>query len=68
MKRLLRRLLLPILVDAWENPKITELVKKTVLRIAAEVHIEVDGNKPLTDVELLSLEIQHLQLSRDNYE
>jgi divalent metal cation (Fe/Co/Zn/Cd) transporter len=24
----------------------------------AEVHVEVDGNKPLTDVELLSLEIE----------
>jgi cation diffusion facilitator family transporter len=67
-----------ILVDAWENPKITELVKKTVeerfnyekirvrsvlLRSAgivaqAEVHMEVDGNKPLTDVEMLSLEIE----------
>jgi cation diffusion facilitator family transporter len=67
-----------ILVDAWENPKITELVKKTVeerfnyekIRVRsvllrssgivaqAEVHMEVDGNKPLTDVELLSLEIE----------
>jgi cation diffusion facilitator family transporter len=67
-----------ILVDAWENPKITELVKKTIeerfnhekIRVRsvllrssgmiaqAEVHVEVDGNKPLTDVELLSLEIE----------
>src|SRR5215217_3115213 len=67
-----------ILVDAWENPKITDLVKKTIeekfnhenikvrsvlLRSSgmvaqAEVHVEVDGNKPLTDVELLSLEIE----------
>src|SRR5215218_436927 len=67
-----------ILVDAWENPKITELVKKTteerftyenikvrsvLLRSSgmvaqAEVHVEVDGNKPLTDVEMLSLEIE----------
>jgi cation diffusion facilitator family transporter len=67
-----------ILVDAWENPKITELVKKTVeerfnyekIRVRsvllrssgiiaqAEVHMEVDGNKPLTDVEMLSLEIE----------
>jgi cation diffusion facilitator family transporter len=67
-----------ILVDAWENPKITDMVKKTVeekftneniivrsvlLRSSgmvaqAEVHVEVDGNKPLTDVELLSLEIE----------
>jgi cation diffusion facilitator family transporter len=67
-----------ILVDAWENPKITEVVKKTIeerfnrekikvrsvlLRSSgmvaqAEVHVVVDGNKPLTDVELLSLEIE----------
>ena len=67
-----------ILVDAWENPKLTELVKKTVeerfnhekIRVRsvllhssgmvaqAEVHVEVDGNKPLTDVELLLLEIE----------
>jgi cation diffusion facilitator family transporter len=67
-----------ILVDAWENPKITELVKKTVeerfnyenvkvrsvlLRSSgvvaqAEVHVEVAGSKPLTDVEMLSLEIE----------
>jgi cation diffusion facilitator family transporter len=67
-----------ILVDAWENPKITELVKKTIeerfnyenikvrsvlLRSSgvvaqAEVHMEVDGKKPLADVEMLSLEIE----------
>jgi cation diffusion facilitator family transporter len=67
-----------ILVDAWENPKITDMVKKTVeekftnenIRVRsvllrssgmvaqAEVHVEVDGNKPLADVELLSLEIE----------
>src|ERR687897_244933 len=67
-----------ILVDAWENPKITDMVKKTVeerftnenIRVRsvllrssgvtaqAEVHVEVDGNKPLTDVELLLLEIE----------
>src|ERR687890_476404 len=67
-----------ILVDAWQNPKVTELVKRIVeerfkheqikvrsvlLRSSgmvaqAEVHMEVDGNKPLTDVELLSIEIE----------
>ncbi|HYX56746.1 MAG TPA: cation diffusion facilitator family transporter [Nitrososphaeraceae archaeon] len=67
-----------ILVDAWQNPKITELVKRIVeerfkheqskvrsvllrstgMVAQAEVHIEVDGNKPLTDVELLSIEIE----------
>src|SRR4051812_35883162 len=59
-----------ILVDAWQNPKITELVKRLVeerfkhehIRVRsvllrssgmvaqAEVHMEVDGNKPLADV------------------
>jgi cation diffusion facilitator family transporter len=67
-----------ILVDAWQNPKITELVKRLVeerfkhehIRVRsvllrssgmvaqAEVHMEVDGNKPLADVELLSMEIE----------
>lgn len=66
-----------ILVDAWENPKITELVKKTIeerfnyenikvrsvllrsgMVAQAEVHVEVDGKKPLADVEMLSLEIE----------
>ncbi|HEU4443310.1 MAG TPA: cation diffusion facilitator family transporter [Nitrososphaeraceae archaeon] len=67
-----------ILVDAWENPRITDIVKKTIeerftndkIRVRsvllrssgmvaqAEVHVEVDGNKPLTDVELLSLEME----------
>jgi cation diffusion facilitator family transporter len=67
-----------ILVDAWQNPKITELVKRIVeerfknehIRVRsvllrssgmvaqAEVHMEVDGNKPLTDVELLSIQIE----------
>ena len=67
-----------ILVDAWENPRITELVQKTVeerfsnenltvrsvllrpsgIVAQAEVHVYVDGNKPLTDIELLSLEIE----------
>ena len=67
-----------ILVDSWQNPKATEIVRKSIeekfvyesirvrsvlLRPAgmvaqAEVHIEVDGSKPLTDVELLSLKIE----------
>jgi divalent metal cation (Fe/Co/Zn/Cd) transporter len=57
-----------ILVDAWENPRITDIVKKTIeekfanenIRVRsvllrssgivaqAEVHVEIDGNKPLT--------------------
>jgi divalent metal cation (Fe/Co/Zn/Cd) transporter len=69
------------LVDSWQDPQVTDLVRKTIeqkfgggyelirvrsvlLRpkgmgaIAAIIHIEVDGSKPLTDVELLSLEIE----------
>jgi cation diffusion facilitator family transporter len=68
-----------ILVDAWQNPKITELIKKIAeekfktdqikvrsvfLRPAgvvahAEVHIEFDGDKRLTDVEQISLRIEN---------
>ena len=72
-----------ILVDSWQDPHVTDLVRKTIeqkfgssgsnepvkvrsvlLRpkgmgaVGAIVHIEVDGSKPLTDVELLSLEIE----------
>ncbi|MGA9743014.1 MAG: hypothetical protein WBQ16_00215, partial [Nitrososphaeraceae archaeon] len=67
-----------ILVDAWQSPKMTGLVKRIIeerfgyeqigirsvlLRSAgmitqAEVHIEVDGTKPLRDIELLSAEIK----------
>jgi len=67
-----------ILVDSWQNPKITDTVKKIVeekfkdenvrvksvlLRPAgaqaqAEVHLEIDGNKRLADVELLLLKIE----------
>jgi cation diffusion facilitator family transporter len=67
-----------ILVDSWQNPRITETVKKIVeekfkdenvrvrsvlLRPAgtmaqAEVHVEIDGNKKLADVELLLINIE----------
>jgi cation diffusion facilitator family transporter len=67
-----------ILVDSWQNPRITEMVTKIVeekfkdenvrvksvfLRPAgaqaqAEVHLEVDGNKRLADVELLLVKIE----------
>lgn len=67
-----------ILVDSWQDPKVTEIVKRTIEEkfgpepvkvrsvlfrpmgrgATAGVHIEVDGSKPLTDVELLSLEIE----------
>jgi cation diffusion facilitator family transporter len=67
-----------ILVDSWQNPKATDIIRKNIeekfsrdsikvrsvlLRPTgmvgqAEVHIEVDGTKPLIDVELLSLKIE----------
>ncbi|AFU58801.1 cation diffusion facilitator family transporter [Candidatus Nitrososphaera gargensis Ga9.2] len=67
-----------ILVDSWQNPRITEMVKRIVeekfkdenirvksvlLRPAgalaqAEVHLEIDGNKRLADVELLLVNIE----------
>ena len=72
-----------ILVDSWEDPKVTELIKRTIeekfggsyeeeqqIRVRsvllrptgmvaqAEIHMEIDGSKPLSDVELLSLEIE----------
>jgi cation diffusion facilitator family transporter len=67
-----------ILVDSWQDPKVTEIVKKTIeekfsyeqirvrsvllrptgLVTQAEVHIEIDGNKSLTEVESLSIEIE----------
>jgi cation diffusion facilitator family transporter len=67
-----------ILVDSWQNPKITDTVKRIVeekfkdenvrvksvlLRPAgataqAEVHLEIDGNKKLADVDLLLIRIE----------
>ena len=67
-----------ILIDSWQNPRITEAVKRIVeekfkddsvmvksvlLRPAgalaqAEIHLEIDGNKKLSDVELLLLKIE----------
>ncbi|HJU95058.1 MAG TPA: cation diffusion facilitator family transporter [Nitrososphaera sp.] len=67
-----------ILVDSWQNPKLTDMVKRIVeekfkeenirvtsvlLRPAgalaqAEVHLEIDGNKRLADVELLLVMIE----------
>ena len=67
-----------ILVDSWQNPKLTEMVKRIVeekfreenirvksvlLRptgamVQAEVHLEIDGNKKLSDVELLLVRIE----------
>lgn len=74
-----------ILVDAWQNPALADMVKTMIeekfgsqeaLRVKsvflrpvgmmahAEVHIEADGNKKLTDIELLSVQIQTLIRSR----
>jgi cation diffusion facilitator family transporter len=67
-----------ILVDSWQNPKLTDMVKRIVeekfkeenvrvksvlLRptgamVQAEVHLEIDGNKKLADVELLLVRIE----------
>jgi cation diffusion facilitator family transporter len=76
-----------ILVDSWQNPRLTELIKQQIeqkqfrigqgseqlqtkvkvrsvlLRPAgmvsqAEVHIEVDGDKPLKDVEMICLQVE----------
>jgi divalent metal cation (Fe/Co/Zn/Cd) transporter len=76
-----------ILVDSWQNPRLTELIKQHVeqkqfrvgegpeqsqtkvkvrsvlLRPAgmvsqAEVHIEVNGDKPLKDVEMICLQVE----------
>ena len=68
-----------ILVDSWQNPKATDIIRRSIeekfcqesiIRVRsvllrptgmvgqAEVHIEVDGSKPLMDVELLSLKIE----------
>lgn len=75
-----------ILVDAWYNPRLVNMVKGMIedrfrsesLRVRsvflrpagmvvhAEVHIEVDGGMKLTDIELLSIQIQNLVRSRFN--
>jgi cation diffusion facilitator family transporter len=67
-----------ILVDSWQNPRVTEAVQRIVeekfltddvkvksvlLRPAgalaqAEIHLEIDGNKKLSDVELLLVRIE----------
>ena len=67
-----------ILVDSWQNPRITEMVKKIVeekfkeenvrvksvlLRPAgalaqAEVHLEIDGNRKLADVDLMLVRME----------
>src|SRR5712691_11552747 len=75
-----------ILVDSWQNPKVTDLVRRTVedkfkkkdqlkvrsillrpagmMVVFAAVHLEVDGNKRLADVELLTKEVEMVVRSK----
>lgn len=73
-----------VLVDSWQNPKLTEVIKKilseefvhgtvrvreVLLRSAgvvdqAEIHVEIDGDMQLKDVEMLSLQIEMMLRSR----
>jgi cation diffusion facilitator family transporter len=79
-----------ILVDSWQNPKVTDLVRQTIeedvfkkkdqikvrsillrpagmMVVFAAVHIELDGNKRLVDVELLTREVEMAIRSRIPY-
>jgi len=78
-----------ILVDSWQNPMVTDLVRRTVedkfkkndqikvrsillrpagmMVVFAAVHIEVDGNKRLVDVELLTREVEIVIRSKIPY-
>jgi cation diffusion facilitator family transporter len=67
-----------ILVDSWQNPQLTDMIKKIIseqfskesvkvrnvlLRSSgmvdqAEIHIELSGDEPLSDIEMLSLRIE----------
>jgi divalent metal cation (Fe/Co/Zn/Cd) transporter len=67
-----------ILVDSWQNPQLTDMIKKIIseqfsnenikvtnvlLRSSgivdqAEIHIELSGDKPLSEIEMLSLAIE----------
>jgi cation diffusion facilitator family transporter len=69
-----------ILVDSWQNPKVTDLIRQTIedkfknkdqvkvrsillrpagmMLVFAAVNIEVDGNKRLVDVELVTTEVE----------
>jgi cation diffusion facilitator family transporter len=73
-----------ILVDSWQNPKLTDLIKNVIyeqfhdekihvrevlLRSSgmvdqAEIHIEIDGEESVSEVEELSNEIQDVINSR----
>src|SRR6266487_4994067 len=78
-----------ILVDSWQNPKVTDLIRETIedkfktkdqvkvrsillrpagmMVVFAAVHIEVDGNKRLADVELVTNEIEMATRSKIPY-
>src|SRR6266702_4806874 len=78
-----------ILVDSWQNPKVTDLIKEIIedkfkkkdqvkvrsillrpagmMVVFAAVHIEVDGNKRLADVELVTNEIEMATRSKIPY-
>ncbi len=78
-----------ILVDSWQNPKATDLVRQIIedkfkkrdqvkvrsillrpagmMVVFAAVHIELDGNKRLGDVELLTREVEIVIRSKIPY-
>jgi len=78
-----------ILVDSWQNPKATDLVRQIIedkfkrrdkvqvrsillrpagmMVVFAAVHIELDGNKRLADVELLTREVEIVIRSKIPY-
>ena len=78
-----------ILVDSWQNPKVTDLIRQTIedkfkkedqvkvksillrpagmMVVFAAVNVEVDGNKRLADVELLTREVEIIIRSKIPY-
>ena len=78
-----------VLVDSWQNPKATDLVRQIIedrfkrrdkvqvrsillrpagmMVVFAAVHIELDGNKRLADVELLTREVEIVIRSKIPY-
>ena len=73
-----------ILVDSWQNPQLTDMIRKIIseqfsneavevknvlLRSSgmvdqAEIHIELSGDEPLSDIEMLSLRMEMTIRSR----
>lgn len=78
-----------ILIDSWQNPNVTKLVrqivednfkKKDQIRVGsillrpagmriifADIHIEVDGNMKLVDIELLTRQVERVIRSKIPY-